>query len=207
MSLSDSKSHQVSRTLLSILTDPDNGVVWMVSARLLISKSSYLCSNPLVTVPSAPITIGIMIIFLFRDFFQFTSKVLVLISLLFTFFQFYPAVSQNGKVYNSGVSLFCWLSLGLVVWRRLDDLKIPKNFVCLILQDGFWVKHLLFVRMVKFQFLAQSQWITFLTQSCSVFTEPLASWVECLSMVRETGVQSQVESYKRLKNGTWCHLV
>ena len=29
--------------------------------------------------------------------------------------------------------------------------------------------------------------------------EPLAWWVECLLMVRKTGVQSQVESYQRLK--------
>ena len=30
--------------------------------------------------------------------------------------------------------------------------------------------------------------------------------VECSPMVRETGVQSQVELYQRLKNGTWCCL-
>ena len=28
---------------------------------------------------------------------------------------------------------------------------------------------------------------------------PLATWVECLPMVQETRVQSQVESYQRLK--------
>ena len=41
-SLSDSKSAQVSRTLLSILTDRNNAVVWMVSTRPVISKSSSL---------------------------------------------------------------------------------------------------------------------------------------------------------------------
>ena len=30
----------------------------------------------------------------------------------------------------------------------------------------------------------------------------LTSWVECSAVVRETEVQSQVESYQRLKNGT-----
>ena len=36
------------------------------------------------------------------------------------------------------------------------------------------------------------------------FDEFLAQWVECSPMARETRVQSQVESYQRLKNGTWC---
>ena len=52
LSLSDSKSHQVSRTLLSILADLNNAVVWMVSTRPFI--------NPLVTVSSAPIIIIIV---------------------------------------------------------------------------------------------------------------------------------------------------
>ena len=58
-SLSDSKSPQVFRILLSILAYLNNGVVWMVFICSLISKSSILLTNPLVTVPSAPIAIGI----------------------------------------------------------------------------------------------------------------------------------------------------
>ena len=50
-SLSDSKSPQVSRTLLSILADLNNAVVWMVSTHSLISKSSSPFTYPLVTVP------------------------------------------------------------------------------------------------------------------------------------------------------------
>ena len=42
-SLSDSKSPQVSRTLLSILADLNNAVVRMVSTRVFISKSSSPC--------------------------------------------------------------------------------------------------------------------------------------------------------------------
>ena len=48
-SLSDSKSPQVSRTLLSILAYLNNVVVWTVSTRPVISKSSSPCTNPLVT--------------------------------------------------------------------------------------------------------------------------------------------------------------
>ena len=49
----DSKSPQVSRTLLSILADLNNGVAWMVSTRPPTSESSSPFSNPLVTVPKA----------------------------------------------------------------------------------------------------------------------------------------------------------
>ena len=56
---SDSKCPQVCRTLLSILVDLKNGVVWMVSTRPLISKSSCPYTNPLMTVLSTSITISI----------------------------------------------------------------------------------------------------------------------------------------------------
>ena len=102
--LSVSKSPQVSRTLLSILADLNKAVVWMVSTRLLISKSSNPCVNPLVTVSRAPITIGIIVTFMYHSFFQLRSKVEVL-TLLFASFQFYTVVSQNSKIHNSASSL------------------------------------------------------------------------------------------------------
>ena len=67
--LSDSKSPQVSRSLLSILADFNNAVVWIVSTHPLISKSSTPCTKPLVTVPSAPITVGITVTLMFHRFF------------------------------------------------------------------------------------------------------------------------------------------
>ena len=104
-SLSYSKSPQVSKTLLNILAVLNNAVVWMVSTRPPTSKSSSPFNNPLVTVPKVPITIGIIIISLFHSFFfQFTSKVEVLI-LIFIFFQFYSVVSRDSKVLNSARSL------------------------------------------------------------------------------------------------------
>ena len=85
--LSDSKSPQVSRTLLSILAVFNNAVVWMVSTRLPTSKSSSLFNNPLVTVPKAPITIGIIVTFMFRSFFSSLkrSRYLSLFSHSFSF--------------------------------------------------------------------------------------------------------------------------
>ena len=73
--LSDSKSPQVSRTLLSILAVLNNTLVWMVSTRPPTYKSSCPFSNPLVTVQNAPITIGIIVTCMFHSFFQFPSKV------------------------------------------------------------------------------------------------------------------------------------
>ena len=76
----------------------------MVSTPPLISKSTNPCTNPLVTVPNAPITIGITFTFMFHSFYQFSSKVYVLISLLF--FQSYPVINRNGKVHYSASSQF-----------------------------------------------------------------------------------------------------
>ena len=66
--LSDNKSPQVSRTLLNILAVLNNAVVWMVSTRPLTYKSSSPFNNPLVTVPKAPITIGIIVTCMFHSF-------------------------------------------------------------------------------------------------------------------------------------------
>ena len=104
------------------------------------------CINPLVTIPRAPITIGI------------TIKVQVLI-VLFAFFPSYLVVSRNSKVLNSTSSLFVvvynldWLS----GWDEVSSLylKIPEEFVRLILLDRFRDVYILFFRTVKFQFLAQ----------------------------------------------------
>ena len=67
-SLKDSKSPQVSRTLLSILSILNNAVVWMVSTHLLTSKSPSPFNNPFTTVMKAPITIGIIVTFMFHSF-------------------------------------------------------------------------------------------------------------------------------------------
>ena len=72
------KWQQVSRTLFSILDDLENAVVSMVSTRPLISKSSTLFVNLLVTVLWAPITIGITATSC-SIVFQFSSMVHVII--------------------------------------------------------------------------------------------------------------------------------
>ena len=86
-SLSDSKSPQVSRTPLSILTVLNNAVVWMVSTLPPTSKSSSPFNNPIVTVPKAPITIGIIVTFMFHSFFNSLARSWVL-SIFSHFFSF-----------------------------------------------------------------------------------------------------------------------
>ena len=69
-SLRDSKSSQISRTLLSILADLNDAVVWVVSTCALISKSSSPFTNRLGIVPSATTTIGITVTFMFHSSFS-----------------------------------------------------------------------------------------------------------------------------------------
>ena len=67
-SLSDRKSPQVSKTLLSIMADLNNAIVCMVSTRQFISKFSNPCNKLFVTIPSALITIGITVTYMFHSF-------------------------------------------------------------------------------------------------------------------------------------------
>ena len=73
-SLSDCKSPQVSRTLFSILAVLSGAVVWIVSTRPPIPKSSRPFNNPLVIVPNAPITIGTIVTFMFHSFFNSLAR-------------------------------------------------------------------------------------------------------------------------------------
>ena len=94
--LSDSKSPQISRIHLSILAIFNNTVVWMVSTRPPTFKSSKPFNNSLVTVPKAPITIGIIITFMFYSFFNSLarSKYLSLFSHSSSYHYYIIALSQ-----------------------------------------------------------------------------------------------------------------
>ena len=121
-SLRDSKSPQVSRALLGILAVINNVIVWMVSTGPFIFKSSSPFNNSSVTVPREPITIIIIFHFHVPQYFQFPSKVFVL---LYIFFHFYFMVSRDSKFHNFTRSFCGWLLQGLVVWPKLGD-----PFVC-----------------------------------------------------------------------------
>ena len=123
--LSDSKSLQDSRTLLSILSDLNNAAVWIVSICSLISQPSSPFINPLGIVLSALITIGITIILMFYFFSSLAiSRYLSLFSLSLNFTQWF-ARTENFTIQQ--VLIFCWLSHGLVVWPKWGDPFVSKN--------------------------------------------------------------------------------
>ena len=147
-------------------------IVWLVSTRPLISKSSSPFNNPLVTVPKAPITIGIKVSFMFHCFFQIPSKVQVLI-LLFTFLQFYSVVSQDSKIHNFASSLFLLLiniRSGLLAEIR-GSVCMSKShrslWVLFSRKDAWLCIYHLFV-WSNLSFLHISLWITLPTMSCRV---------------------------------------
>ena len=122
--LSDSKSPQVSRTLLSILAVFNNAVVWMVSTRPPTSKSSRPFNNPLVTVPKVPITISIIVTFMFHSFFFNSlarSRYLSLFSHSFSFILWSAGTAKSTILQIFFFVVFCCLLKGLVFWPRLCD--------------------------------------------------------------------------------------
>ena len=95
-SLGDSKSPQVSRTRFRILAVLSNAVVWIVSTRPPISKSSRPFNNPLVTVPNAPITIGTITTFII-----IIIIIIIIINILYTAEQRVFGVSSVTSVIRS----------------------------------------------------------------------------------------------------------
>ena len=118
-SLSDNKSPQVSRTLLTILAD----------ICPVISKSSSSWINPLVTVPRAPITIAI-IVTSSSTVFQFPSKVQVLIFLFAVSISLCGQPKQQSPQFSKFSFFFFFLFVDyykVVVKPRLGDLFICQN--------------------------------------------------------------------------------
>ena len=67
-SLSDGKSPQVFWILLNLRADISNTQIWIILIRPPISNySSFFFTKPLRIVPSAPLTTGINIIFMFHS--------------------------------------------------------------------------------------------------------------------------------------------
>ena len=136
----------------------------MVSSHPLISKSSSPFINSLVTVPRAPITIGIIVTFMSHSVFNSLAK-----SRYLSFFSLNSILLCDQPGQQSPqcckFSFFFFFFFFLVdpykVWSSGWDymirlyVKIPEEFVHLILQLRFWVVHIPFVCMVRFQFLAQ----------------------------------------------------
>ena len=138
-SLSNSKSPQVSRTLLSILVVLNNAVVWMISTRPLLSKSSSPFNNPLVTKPKASIKIGIIVPFMFHSFFNFLARLRYLSFFSHSFgFILWSAGTAKSTILKI-LFYFYWILWGLVFWLRFGDPSVcqsPKGvYVCHFLRE------------------------------------------------------------------------
>ena len=170
--LSDSKSSQVSRTLLSILAVFSNAVVWMVSTRQPTSKSSWPFNNPLVTVQKAPIIIGIIVTFMFHCIFNSLarSRYLSLFSHSFSFI-----LRSAGTAKSIILLIFFFLLLIIIRSGRLTDIWWS---VCISKSDrslcvsfsmtgaGLCIYHLLVCSNLNV--LHISQWITLIEGFISV---------------------------------------
>ena len=108
---------------------------------------------------------------MFHSFFQFPSKVEVLI-LLFTFFQFYSVVSRDSKVDNFVSSLFFFLFIiirsgHLAEIRWSVCMSRSHRSLCVLFSRtgaGLCIYHLFVWSNLDFLYI--SQWITLPTQSC-----------------------------------------
>ena len=182
-SLSESKPLQVSRTLLSILAVLNNAVVWMISTCPPTSKSSSPFNNALITVPKAPITIGIIVTFMIYSFFNSIAR-----SRYLSFFSYsFSFILWSVGIEKSTILQFfcCWLLLGLIFWPRLGDLSVCHSPIGVYVSFSRTAAGLgmnqLFV-WSNLHFLQISQWTTLPTQSCLVLYSFWANLLHSLIM-------------------------
>ena len=158
--LSDSKSPQVSTTLLRILAVFNNAVVWMVSTRPPTSKSSRSFNNPLVTVPKAPITISIIVTFMFHIFFNSLVRYLSLFSHSFSFILWLARTAKSTILQIFFVVIIRSGLLAEIRWSVC--ISKSQRSLCVSFQRtgaGLCIYHLL--AWSNFNFLHIYQWITF----------------------------------------------
>ena len=120
LSLSDSKSPQVSRTLLSILADLNNAVVWIVTTLLLTFTSSSCRINPLMTMPRGPIIIGVAVTFLLHSFFNSLARSRYLYLFSFSFnFTVWSAGTAKSTIWQVFFSCYYYHYYSFCCWRNL----------------------------------------------------------------------------------------
>ena len=134
----------------------------MVSTRPPTSKSSRPFNNPLVTVPKAPITIGMIVTFMFHSFFNSLARLryLSLFSHSFCFIH-WSAGTEKSKILQVFFFFFFLLIIigsGLLAKIRWSVcMSKSHRSLCAsfsMTSAGLCIYHL---RMVKFKFLAHFQ--------------------------------------------------
>ena len=184
-SLSDSKSPQViSRSLLGILAVLNIEVVWMVSIRPPTSKSSSPFSNPLVTVPNAPITIGIIVTCMFHSFFNSLarSRYLFFFSHSFSFI-LWSAGTAKSIILQILFFLLIIIRSGLLAEIRwFVFMSKSHRSLCVLFSwtgAGLCIYHLFVWSNLNFLHISQ---ITLPTQSCLVLYSFCANLLHSLIM-------------------------
>ena len=147
--LSDNKSPQVSWTLLSILAVLTNAVVWIVSTRPPTPKSPSPFSNPLVTVPKAPITTGTIGTIMFHSFFNSLarSRYLSFFSHSFSFILWSAGTAKSTILQRSffQAAVVSILLYGCTTWtltKRLEK-KLNGNYTRMLraVLNKSWRQH------------------------------------------------------------------
>ena len=167
----ESNCPQVSRSLLSILTDLNIAEVWMICTPL-ISKSCSPCINPFVTRPRAQYTISIVVPFMSHSFFL-NPKQCRDTSPSFTVFQFYSVVSRDSKVHNSASSLLLFFSFLMIItiyghlaeirWSLLIS-KSQRNLCVSFSRLDAGLRIFCMFEWPNFNIMQNSPWITLPTQ-------------------------------------------
>ena len=101
--LNDSKS-PLSRIIIIILGDFNIAVVWIVLILFLISSFPRYSSRFLVSVPSAPTTIGIIVAVMLHSLPHRLTRIKYFY--LFVFFSFYSFLFWNSKIHEMKSSFF-----------------------------------------------------------------------------------------------------
>ena len=117
-------NHLKSSGLFSVFWPILMTVVWMVSSCPFISKSSSPFNNPCVIVPGVPITIGIIVTFLFHSFLSSLAW-----STNLSFFSLSFNLKKNDKAYYSA----CFFVVVVVVFTttRFSHLAEIRWSVCI----------------------------------------------------------------------------
>ena len=163
----------------------------MVSTRPPTSKSSSPFSNPLVTVPNAPITIGIIVTCMFHSFFNSLarSRYLSLFSHSFSF-TLWSAGTAKSTILQVLFFLLIIIKSGLLAGIRWSVcmLKSHRSLCEAFSRTGaqLCIYHLL--EWSNLNFLHISQWITLPTQSS------LALYSRCANLLHSLIIWLMVSS-------------
>ena len=164
--------------ILSILAVLNNAVFWMVTTSLPTSKFSCPFSNPSVTVPKVPITIGIIVTCMFHSFFNSLTRSRYL---SFFSYSFSGQPGQQSRQYCTFSFLLFFIRSGLLEIRWSVFMSKSNRSLCVLISRtcaGLCIYHSLVWSNLNFFHL--SQCITLTIQSYLVLYSFCANYLHSL---------------------------